>query len=311
MVGETLGTLSTEGTPWLRATEELFFREPAAVLDHAASRARPARSAGDPAQRLLADVRPRPAAPGCRRAARGGGARQDWRPHVGLGVNTDFRATWSELLRQVWLGLENSANSSGANPPTPRTSRCSASQLKDMLNNRRQGGLLAREEFVLRHGAQLVPPHAADRHPDRDRPQGRPPPAPRTGLPGSPSGWGWRRRPGPASCSTSPSRCPACCGRSSSARSTTRPPRPLCSTPAPRSASDMRNVINQWQSATGERVKERPTGTVPVSAQPLRAPSPMPTPAPVASPARVPTAAFQPVPSRCRNVERHVPVRSR
>ena len=60
---------------------------------------------------------------------------------------------------------------------------------------------------------------------------------------------------------------------------------------------DMRNLINLWQSATGERVKERPTGTtVAVSAQPLRAPSPTPTAAPVASPAR-PATAFQPVPA--------------
>ena len=40
-------------------------------------------------------------------------------------------------------------------------------------------------------------------------------------------------------------------------------------------ALEMREIINQWQSATGERVKERPTGTVaPVPSQPLRAPTP-------------------------------------
>lgn len=46
-------------------------------------------------------------------------------------------------------------------------------------------------------------------------------------------------------------------------------------------ADDMSSVINNWQSATGERVKERPVGTVvPGSGQPLRIPVPgLPAPA--------------------------------
>jgi hypothetical protein len=49
----------------------------------------------------------------------------------------------------------------------------------------------------------------------------------------------------------------------------------------------MNNIINNWQSATGERVKDRPPGTVAAArpAQPLRVPSPGPV-APVAPAAR-------------------------
>jgi hypothetical protein len=62
---------------------------------------------------------------------------------------------------------------------------------------------------------------------------------------------------------------------------------------------EMREIINQWQSATGERVKERPTGMVtPVASQPLRAPTPGPgngvvtgTPKPATTAAPSPAAA--------------------
>ena len=63
-------------------------------------------------------------------------------------MNADFRAKWSELLRQVWLGLENNANTSGSQPDRPGVRRAALRALKDMFNNRRRGGLLAREEFV-------------------------------------------------------------------------------------------------------------------------------------------------------------------
>ena len=42
---------------------------------------------------------------------------------------------------------------------------------------------------------------------------------------------------------------------------------------------EMRNLINLWQSATGERVKDHPVGVPAMpSAQPLRIPSPGPPP---------------------------------
>ncbi len=54
----------------------------------------------------------------------------------------------------------------------------------------------------------------------------------------------------------------------------------------------MNRIIDLWQSATGERVKDRPAGTVATrtSAQPVRlpTPTPAPAPAPAAEPAPVP-----------------------
>ena len=46
--------------------------------------------------------------------------------------------------------------------------------------------------------------------------------------------------------------------------------------------AEMRDVIDLWQSATGERVKDRPIGNPQVlSAQPLRIPAPTPSPSAV------------------------------
>jgi hypothetical protein len=66
-------------------------------------------------------------------------------------------------------------------------------------------------------------------------------------------------------------------------------------------ALEMREIINQWQSATGERVKDRPTGTVtPVPSQPLRAPTPGSGNGAASSPARpaaTATATAAPAPA--------------
>ena len=63
-------------------------------------------------------------------------------------ANTDFRAKWTELLRQVWLGLKNNSNASGANPTDPAYVALLCKALQDMMNNRRKNGQLAREEFA-------------------------------------------------------------------------------------------------------------------------------------------------------------------
>ena len=70
VVGETLDAPSPQTLAWVRATEELFFRDPplfaiGGVTEPAASGRR-----GQPAQRLLAGVRLGPAAPGARRRGR-------------------------------------------------------------------------------------------------------------------------------------------------------------------------------------------------------------------------------------------------
>jgi hypothetical protein len=295
VVGESLGKLSPEGHTWLRSTEELFFRSPPLFsITGVESEARPQARVNrrNAYWRMFGLDLPHslPAWPDS------GGARRDWRTHVGLGVNTDFRATWSELLRQVWLGLENSANSSGANPTDPAYVALLCRAVKDMFNNRRQGGLLAREEFVyvtvlswFHLTLQTDTPIVNDLDANATSPADR------------------------------LARLAERVGMAPAARS-----RELFDLSEPMSSVlraielglfddqtaaatlfedgtplgvDMRNVINLWQSATGERVKERPTGSVPVSAQPLRAPSPTAANPAVASSVRGPTAAFHPVPS--------------
>jgi transcriptional regulator with XRE-family HTH domain len=65
-------------------------------------------------------------------------------------------------------------------------------------------------------------------------------------------------------------------------------------------ATDMVNIINNWQSATGERIKERPTGTVITagSGQPLRVPVPGSPPGP-------PRQDFTPVPAGAGTANGH------
>ena len=83
----------------------------------------PARPAGEPPQRLLADVRARAAAPGPARWLRPGRADGSWKQDVGDGVNSSFREKWTELLRQVWLGIENAKQRDRAQRHRPRVHR--------------------------------------------------------------------------------------------------------------------------------------------------------------------------------------------
>ena len=63
-------------------------------------------------------------------------------------MNTSFREKWSELLRQVWLGYENRNNAVGANATDDAYLQLLCESLQDMMNMRRRGGFLAREEFA-------------------------------------------------------------------------------------------------------------------------------------------------------------------
>ncbi len=295
VVGETLGRISLEGATWLRSTEELFFRDPplfsiAGVVSEARPQARVNRR--NAYWRMFGLDLPHglPAWP------EGGSDRRDWRTHAGLGVNTGFRASWSELLRQVWLGLENSANTSGADPTDPAYVALLCETIKDMLNNRRQGGLLAREEFAhvtvmswfhltLQTDTPIVNDLDANATSPADRLARL---AERVGM--SPAARS-RELFDMAELMSSVLRAIELGTFDDQTAAAT------LFDPATALGVDMRNLINLWQSATGERVKERPTGTtVPLSAQPLRAPSPSPLRA-APSPARVPAQAFAPAPA--------------
>ncbi len=145
-VGETLGTPSIDSQSWLRSTEELFFRDPPSFQ---------AIGIGSQIRRYAREARridywrmfgldlpfPVPA----RWADPAGG--QSWKADVGVaGANTSFRRQWTEFLRQVWLGLENRRNVIGANATDVEYVSQICLSIGDMLRMRRLGGHLARDE---------------------------------------------------------------------------------------------------------------------------------------------------------------------
>jgi hypothetical protein len=140
-VGETLETPSAATQGWLRSTEELFFREP--PLFHIVgltSRLRPDMSVQrrNAYWRLLGMDLPHPAT---------GVSGQPWKQDTGI-ANLRFHELWLDLLRGVWTGYENATNFSGANPTDPNYIYEICRYLRDMLQMRRLGGNLARDEFV-------------------------------------------------------------------------------------------------------------------------------------------------------------------
>ena len=147
-VGETLNTLSADGTRWVRATEELFYRDPPLfAISGIASEARPDLrvTRRNNYWRMFGMEPPHPV-PG--RWRRYGYVEQSWRADTGEGVNAGFREKWTELLRQVWLGFENARNGIGPNATDREYVAFLCQSLRDMMTMRRRGGQLAREEFV-------------------------------------------------------------------------------------------------------------------------------------------------------------------
>ncbi|RZU76726.1 hypothetical protein EV384_5402 [Micromonospora kangleipakensis] len=156
MRGETLGRLRPETLQWARAMEELLFR------------AQPNFSIAAIESRLRSDIRcqrrnaywrmfafdlphPMPSSCGCA----GGASTPCWKVDVGNGVNTAFGGRLNELFTQVWTGYENKVNQVGANATDAQYVGLLAEAIDDMLGNRRQGGLLAREEQTFVAGLSL------------------------------------------------------------------------------------------------------------------------------------------------------------
>ena len=147
VVGETLEALSADGTRWLRATEELFFRDPPLFsICGLLSEVRPQDRVNrlNAYWRMFAMEMPHQIPARYARAHPDGA--QPWRADTGS-VNTDFREKWSELLRQIWLGIENQNNGIGPNATDAEFIAFLAEAIRDMLGMRRRGGFLAREEF--------------------------------------------------------------------------------------------------------------------------------------------------------------------
>jgi hypothetical protein len=141
MVGETLEAPSVQTLEWARATEELFFRDP--PLFHilgATSMLRPRAQDNrwNAYYRMFGCTPPQ--------------ARPDdvaaWKLDVGAGANLRFIELWHELLRQVWMGVQNARNAVGANPTDPSYLAYLCQTIGELLRLRRRGGMLAREEFA-------------------------------------------------------------------------------------------------------------------------------------------------------------------
>lgn len=144
--GETLGRLRPETLQWARSTEELLFRDPPLFsIGGIESRLRPdARIARRNAYwRMFGLDLPHPLPAASAMAA----GPAPWKVDVGNGANTAFVDRWKELLSQLWIGFENRNNGIGANSTDAAYVALLCKTIDDMLGDRRQGGLLAREEL--------------------------------------------------------------------------------------------------------------------------------------------------------------------
>ena len=289
--GDSLGTLTGPSLVWLRNTEELFFRDPPLFsVAGVVSDLRPSAAVGrrNAYWRLCGMDLPHQIPAGWP----GSGQPDSWKSHTGSGVNTDFLAKLTELLRQVWMGIENRDNKNGPNPADPDYIALLCQALRDMLLGRRQNGLLAREEFVyvstmswfhltlLDSQAQPVDaPIVRDLQAVGTAPEQRLAHlAQKVGMKPAARARELFLIAEPMSVLLREIEM----GTYNDATTAQQ----LYDGTAPNVADNMRRIINLWQSATGQRIKDRPSVTTPDAAhQPLRAPSPatISTPTPVAA----------------------------
>ena len=138
-----LGTTSTDLADtqhWLRATEELFYSDPAPFLitnvsSHIRSDLRASRR--NAYQRMFG-----------MELNHGTDAGQPY-PYVKAeAANSEFVKTFEEFLREVWVGITNVVNTSGVKQTDDSKISELAESLHDMLQSRRLAGNLAREEFA-------------------------------------------------------------------------------------------------------------------------------------------------------------------
>jgi hypothetical protein len=145
VVGESLPLPGADTVAWVRSTEDLFYRDPPLFSSGGAlvSQLRPdaAVNRRNGYWRMFGMDLPHPVG----RGVQG----QPWKRDVGPTVNSRFLELWNELLRQVWLGYENDTNSSGSKPTDPSYVGYLCQTLSELLQLRRQGGMLAREEFAV------------------------------------------------------------------------------------------------------------------------------------------------------------------
>jgi len=292
-VGESLNTLSAQGTQWVRATEELFFRDPPLfAIGGIVSEVRPDLRVTrlNNYWRMFALELPH-AIPA--RWRRPGYVDQSWKSDTG-GVNTGFREKWTELLRQVWLGFENARNGIGPNATDREYVAFLCQSLRELMTARRQGGQLAREEFVhvttmswFHLTVETDTPIVIDLKAEATNPADRLAKiAQRVGVTPAPRA----RELFELSDLMSALLRAIEVGLFDNGADAETLYLPIAGNEA--LVRDMNRIIDLWQSATGDRVKDRAAGTAP---QPLRLPSaaaaaPPVTPLP-ATPAPVPAGS--------------------
>lgn len=276
VVGETLGVLSPDSIAWLRATEQLFFRDlPTFSVASVLSQVRPFdRTNRRNAYWRLFGLDLAHAVPAL---WAGSGPLADWKALTGP-VNQDFRQKWSEFLRQVWIGVENRKNATGANPTDASYIALLARALKDVLGNRRRGGALAREEFA--YVTMLNWFHLTvdtDTSLIKDLQAEASSPADRLGALGQKVGINPALRSRELFDLAEPMST-LLRGIELGLFDTEETAKTLF-TDGSNIFRDVLDTINNWQSATGERVKESPARQQLVGGQPLRVPVPATPPA--------------------------------
>jgi hypothetical protein len=288
VVGETLNTLSAQSLKWARATEELFFRDPPLFsISGAVSEVRPDDRINrrNSFWRMFAMDLPHPIPN--RWAGSGGTGEGLWKSDIGSGLNSGFREKWTELLRQVWLGIENARNGIGPNATDREYVALLARALKDMMNMRRRGGQLAREEFVhvstmawfhltLQSDSPIVKDLRADATNEADRLAKI---AQLVGMQPAPRS---RELFELADLMSTLLRVIELGDFDTGVKAEALYV-PLAGGVNAQLLEDMNRIIDLWQSATGDRVKDRPIGNSAgtLSAQPIRIPTPGPATAPV------------------------------
>ena len=138
--GEKLGTPTTPTQLWMRATEELFYRDPPSFsISTINSYIRPdlGGSRRNAYQRMFGmDLNH---------------GTHDNKPYSYIkadAANNEFVATFEELLREVWIAIIHQSAVAAPNPTDDAKIADRAEKLHDMLITRRQNGNLSREEFV-------------------------------------------------------------------------------------------------------------------------------------------------------------------
>lgn len=282
--GELLEVQETAAAAWLRTTEELFFRDPPlysvhGVTSHLRPDLRVVRRNAYWRMFGLDVTHPIPA-----RWAGNAAGGQAWKQDVGLGVNSSFKDKLTELMRQVSIGFDHRTTTSDPNPTDPSYIWLLLRDLSDMLRTRRRAGGLAREEYYsVAAMSWLDVALSSDASPIvlEFKARNIPSKADRLSLIAQKVGM----TPAPRSLELfqlAPQL--SCLLRLIELGVFTSPgTAELLYRPAPGIflSEMMRNIINLWQSATGERVKDRSVTVHPGgSAQPLRIPTAQPVVAP-------------------------------